>query len=146
MLSITAVLGPHEFGLRIRLGAQEGSQIRTGMEDFAGSRAVLPTLSEGLEIPLSDFETENPMLKGDYLRQVVQIVIAGVPTVLEVRFMCLFMSLGRILLQGSVSTNLFDPMRHQVDLWKVEVVIQLLGNIYLVANIIPPGVHFAPLL
>jgi hypothetical protein len=31
------------------------------------------------------------------------------------------MSLGRLLLQGSVSTNLFDPMRHQVDLQKVEV-------------------------
>jgi len=47
--------------------------------------------------------------------------IGGVPTVLEVRFMCLFMSLGRILLQGSVSTNVFGPVRHQVDLWKVEV-------------------------
>jgi len=61
------------------------------------------------------------MLKGDYLWQVVEIVIGVVPTVLEVRFMCLFMSLGRLLLQRSVSTNLFGPMRHQVDLWKVEV-------------------------
>ena len=103
-------------------------------------------LSEGLEIELSAFEPENATLKGDYLWQVVEIVIGGVPTVLEVRFMCLFMSRGRILLQGSVSTNLFDPMRHQVDLRKVEVGIQLLGNIYLVADIIPPGVHFAPLL
>jgi len=60
--------------------------------------------------------------------------------------MCLFMSLSRILLEGSVSTNLFDPMRHQVDLWKVEVGILLLGNIYLVAVIIPPGIYFAPLL
>jgi len=59
------------------------------------------------------------MLKDDYLWQIVEIVIVGVPTILEVRFMCLFMSLGRILLQGSVSTNLFDPMRHQVDLRKV---------------------------
>jgi hypothetical protein len=74
-----------------------------------------------LEIELSDFEAENAMLKGDNLWQVVEIVIGGVPTVLEVRFMCLFMSLGRILLQGSVSTNLFSPMRHQVDLRKVEV-------------------------
>jgi hypothetical protein len=48
-------------------------------------------------------------------------VIGGVPTVLEVRFMCFFKVLGRILLQGSVSTNLLDPMRHQVDLRKVEV-------------------------
>jgi hypothetical protein len=103
-------------------------------------------LSEGLEIELSDFEAEDATLKGDYLWQVVEIVIGGVPTVLEVRFICLFMSLGRILLEGSVSTNLFDPMRHQVDLRQVEVGIQLLGNIYLVADIIPSVVHFAPLL
>jgi hypothetical protein len=37
-------------------------------------------------------------------------------------------------------------MRHQVNLRNAEVRIQLLGNIYLVADIIPPGVHFAPLL
>jgi len=146
MHSITAVLGPHEFGIRICLGAQGGSQISTGREDFAGGNAVLPTLSADLEIELSALEADNATLKGVYLRQVVEIVIGGVPTVLEVRFMCLFMSLGRILLQGSVSTNLFDPMRHQVDLRKVEVGIQLLGNIYLVADIIPSGVQFAPLL
>jgi len=103
-------------------------------------------LSEGLEIELSHFEAENAMLKGDYLRQVVETVIGGVPTILEVRFMCFFMFLGRILLQGSVLMNLFDLMRHQVNLRKVKVGIQLLGNIYLVAKIIPPGVHFAPLL
>jgi len=114
-------LGPHEFGLRIRLRAQGGSQTSTGREDFAGGNAVLPTLSEGLEIELSEFEAENGTLKGDYLRQVVEVVIGGVPTVLEVRFMCLFRSLGRILLQGSVSTNLFDLMRNQVNLWQVEV-------------------------
>jgi len=74
-----------------------------------------------LDIELSDFEAENATLKGDYLRQVVEIVIGGVPNVLEIRFMCLFVSLGRILLQGSVSTNLVDPVRHQVDLRKVEV-------------------------
>jgi hypothetical protein len=123
MLSITAVLGSHEFGLRISPGALEGSQISTRREDFAGGSAVLLTLSEGLEIDLSDFEAEDATLKGDYLWQVVEIVIGGVQTVLEVRFMCLFMSLGRILLQSSVSTNLFGPMRHQVDLRKVEVCI-----------------------
>jgi len=80
-------------------------------------------LSEGLEIELSDFEAENAMLKGDYLQQTVQIVIGGIPTVLEVRFMCLFKSLGRILLQGSVSMNMFDPMGHLRDLRKVEVSI-----------------------
>jgi hypothetical protein len=74
-----------------------------------------------LEIELTDFEAEDATLKGDYARQVVEIVIAGVPNVLEVRCMCLFMSLGRILLQGSVSRNLFHPIRHQVDFWKVEV-------------------------
>jgi hypothetical protein len=103
------------------MGAQGGSQISAGREDFAGGSAVLLTLSEGLEIELSDFEAGNATLKGDYLRQVVEIVIGGVPTVLQIRFMCLFVSLGRILLQGSVSTNLFDPVRHQVDLSKVEV-------------------------
>jgi hypothetical protein len=78
-------------------------------------------MSESLGIDLSDFEAQDATLKGDYLWQVVEIGIAGVPTVLEVRFMYSIMSLGRILLQGSVSANLFDPMRHQVDLQKVEV-------------------------
>jgi len=68
----------------------------------------------------------------------------GVPTVLEIQFMRLFMSHSRILLQGSVSTNLFDPKRHQVDLRKVEVGIQLIGNTNLVADIILPGVIFTP--
>jgi len=121
MLSITAVLRSHEFGLRRWLGAQGGSHISTRREDFAGGSAVLPTLSEGLEIELSDFEAEDAMQKGDYFWQVVEIVIAGVPTVLEVRFMCLFISLRRILMQGSLLTNLFGPMKHQVDLRKVEV-------------------------
>jgi len=74
-----------------------------------------------LEIELSAFEAEDATLKGDYLWQVVERVFGGVPTILEVRFMCLFISLGRILLQGSVSTNLFYPARHQVDLQTVEV-------------------------
>jgi hypothetical protein len=121
MLSITAVLGSNEFGLRIWLGAQCGSQISTSREDLACGSAVLLTLIEGLEFELSHFEAEDATLKGDYLRRVVEIVIGGIPTVLEVRFMCLLMSLGRRLLQGSVSTNLFDPIRHQVDLRKVEV-------------------------
>jgi len=99
------------------------------------------TPSVGLEIELSDFKAENATLKGEYLQQVVAIVIGGVPTILEVRFMCLFMSPDRILLQGSVSTNQFDPMTHQVGHRKVEVGIQLLGNNYLAADTIPPGDH-----
>jgi hypothetical protein len=138
--------GPHEFRLRIWLGTQGGSLISTGREDFASGSAFLLTLREGLEIELSDFEAENVTLKGDYLRQVVETVIGGVTTVLEVCVMCLLMSLGRILLQGFISTNLFNRMRHPVDLRKVEVGIQLLGNIYYVANIIPPGIHFTLLL
>jgi hypothetical protein len=97
------------------------SQISTGWEDFAAGSTVLLTLSEGLEIELSDFEAEDATLKGDYLWQVVQIVIGGIPTILEVHFMFWFMSLPRIPLQGSVSTNLLDPMRNQVDLWKLKV-------------------------
>jgi len=77
--------------------------------------------SEGLEIELFDFEAEDATLECDCLWQVVEILFGGVPTVLEVCFVCLFLSLGRILLEGSVSTNLFNPMRHQVDLRKVEV-------------------------
>ena len=73
------------------------------------------TLNEGLEIELSDFEAENATLKCDYLRQVVEIAIGGVPTVLDIRVMCLIMSVGRILLQCSISTNLFDPARHAVE-------------------------------
>jgi hypothetical protein len=98
MLSITAGWGSHKLGLRIRLGAQRGSQIGTGREDFAGGSAVLSTLSEGLEIDPSDFEVENATLKGNCLWQVVEIVIGGVSTVHEVRFMYLSIYLGRILL------------------------------------------------
>jgi hypothetical protein len=68
-------------------------------------------LSEGLGIELSDFEAENATLQDHHLRQVVEMVIGGSPTVLEVRFMCLFLSLDKILLQGAVLTNLFDPMK-----------------------------------
>jgi len=96
-----------------------------------------------LEIELSDFEAENATLQGDQLWQVVKIVIRGVQNVIEVRFMCLFMSLGTILLQGSISRNLFNPMRHQVDHWKVEIGAQHFGIIHLVADMIPPDVHFA---
>ena len=96
-----AVFGPHEFRLRVQLGAQGGSQISTGREDCPGGRAVLPMLNEGLEIELSDLATENAKLKGDYLRQIVEIVIGRVATVLEVCLMCLFMTLARILLPGS---------------------------------------------
>jgi hypothetical protein len=59
-----------------------------------------------LGIGVSDFEVENTKLKGDALRQVVEIVIRGDPTVLEIRIMGLLISLGRRLLQGCVSTNL----------------------------------------
>jgi hypothetical protein len=99
-----------------------------------------------LGIELSDFDAENMTLNGAYMWQVVEMVIGRVPTVLEVLFMYLFMSLSRILLQVSVSTNLFGPMRHQVDLRKAEVSILLFRNIYLLADIMPPEDHFAPLL
>ena len=103
-------------------------------------------MREGLGIELPDMEVGNVMLKCDYLWQVVEIVIGGVPTVFEVHVMCFFMFLGRILLEASVSTNVFDRMRYQVLLWEVEVGNKLLGNIYLMAVIIPQGVHVVPLL
>ena len=99
-----------------------------------------------MKIELTDFEAESATLIGHYLRQVVEIGFGSVPTILEVRFMCLVMSLGRTRLHGSVTTYLSDPMRHQVALWTVEVGILLLGNVDLVGDIIPPGVHFTPLL
>jgi hypothetical protein len=76
----------------------------------------------------------------------IAIVIGGVPTLLEIHFMCLFMSHPRILLQRSGSMNLFDPIRYQMDRQKVEVSIRLLGHIYLMADPILLRVHFASLL
>jgi hypothetical protein len=99
------------------------SQISTGREDVAGGSAVVLRLSQGFEIKLSDFEVENATLKGDYFWQVVEIVIGGIPTVLEAGLIWLFMPLGRKLLQGSMLTNLFGSMRYQVDLRTVEVSI-----------------------
>lgn len=145
MLSIIAVVGSHEFGLHIRGGSQRGSLIRTGREDLASGCDNLPTLSQGLEIEHSDFEAEDAMLNGHHPSQVFEIVIGGDPTILAVHFMGMFMSLSRILWQGSVLTNLFNPIRHQVDLWNVEVVIYDDGNIYHVPDSIPRGFHFVPL-
>jgi len=119
--SIIAVLGSHYFGLRISVGAPGGTQISTGREDFARGSAFLTMLSEALEKELTDFEAVNATRKGDHMWQGVEIVIGGIPTVLEVRFMCLFMSFGRIMFEDSVSQNLFDQMTHQVDGQKVEV-------------------------
>jgi hypothetical protein len=121
MFSITAVLGFHEVGLGIRLRVQEGCQISTGREDFAGSSAALSMLSEGWKMKLSEFKDQHAMRKGDYLWQGVVIVVGGVQTFLDVRCMCSCMTHGRILLQGSVSRNLFSTMRPQVDHLKVEV-------------------------
>jgi hypothetical protein len=86
------------------------------------------------------------MLKGDYMGQVVKIVFGGVPTVLEVRFMCRFICFGNILLPGSVSTYEFDLIRYQVHLWQVELGIQLLGIFNLMADKILPDIHFVPVL
>jgi len=80
-------------------------------------------LSECVDIELSDFEAKHMMLTVDYMLQAGEILIGGVPNVLEVHFMCLFMSLSRILVQGSISTNQFYPMRNQVDIQTVEVII-----------------------
>ena len=68
------------------------------------------TLSHGFETELSDCGAENVTLKGDYVRQVVEILNVPVPTVLEVRFVCFFMSLSKILLQVSRSMSLCEPM------------------------------------
>ena len=96
-----AVLGFQQFGRHLRLGAQGACQISARTEDFPGGSGVLPTLSKGLGIVLSDFEAENAPLKGDYFWQVVESVTGGVPTLLEIHVMCFFRSLSRLLFQGS---------------------------------------------
>jgi hypothetical protein len=96
-----------------------------------------------LQLELCALEGENATVIGEYQWQVVEIVIGGVPTILEICLIFLFMTLGRGLLQGSVMVDLFDPMRHQVDLQKVDVGILLLGRIYLVTDIDPPRSYFA---
>jgi hypothetical protein len=95
-----------------------------------------------LEIELSDFEEENTTVKGDCLRRVFVIEIGGIPNIHEIHYMCLFMSLGRILLNGIVLRNMFNPVTHQVGVLTVEVGIKLVGNINLVARIILPAIHF----
>jgi len=70
------------------VGGQGSSKISSGREDFASGSTILPTLSEGLDIELSDFAAEDATLNGDPLWQVVEVVIGDVPTVLEVRLMC----------------------------------------------------------
>ena len=99
-----------------------------------------------MRIELSYPDAANTTLKGDYLQLVLEIVLGGVPTVLEVRLLWLFMFLGIVLLQGSESTKLFDPLSQQADLRMVKVGIQLVGDIYLGADIIPPHVSFVSLL
>jgi len=48
------------------VGAQGGSQIGPGREDFACGNALLPTPSKGLEIELPAFKAEDAMPKDDY--------------------------------------------------------------------------------
>jgi len=121
-----------------------GRQISARWKDFACSSTVLSGVSKDLEIELPESKEENVTLKGDYVLQVVEIVIGGIPTILEFRFKCMFGSLGRSLLQGFISTNLFDPMWHEVCFHTVEVGIGLLGSVHLIADIIPPCFHIAP--
>jgi hypothetical protein len=123
MLSVWAVLGSHEVLLYIWLGAQRGTEISTRRELFGVSSAIFPKPSKVFEIELSDFAAENATLNVGYLQQPVQIFFGGVPTILVVHFMCFFMTLGRILLQHSILKNMFDPTRHQVDSWIVDVCI-----------------------
>jgi hypothetical protein len=73
MFHNTAILGSDEFVCQICLAAKPGSLISTGREDSACCSAVLLTLSEGLEIKVSDSKVENVTLKGYYLCQEVEI-------------------------------------------------------------------------
>jgi len=86
------------------------SEILSRMDDFSCGRVVLLTLSKGLEIELSDHEVENTMLHSDHLRQERDSVIEGIPTIIEVRFMHMFMSRLSVTMKDSLLTNLFDPV------------------------------------
>jgi hypothetical protein len=112
---------------------------------LAGCSAVHSTLSEDLDIALSGFEADYVTLNSDFFRQVVEIVIESIQTVLEICVIWFFLTLGRILIQGSISTKLFAPLKHQVDLRKVEIHIYRLGISDLVADTIPQGMEFVPL-
>jgi hypothetical protein len=96
-------------------GSSWGSQMSTEMEDITSSIDILPPVREGVKSEFADIKEENATLKDDYLRQTVDIVIAAIPTVPEHCFMCFFISLGKMYLQGSVSTNVFELMRPQLD-------------------------------
>jgi hypothetical protein len=103
-----------------------GSLITTGREDFACGSAVLLMLSKDFNIELSDYKAEDATLRQDGGWHVVKNVVGGVPTVLEVGIMCFLMALSRIVLQGYMLTNLFDPMRYKMHLETVEVSIKQL--------------------
>jgi hypothetical protein len=87
-------------------------QISNLTEGFAGGSAGHSILSEGLEIESSDFDTENAPHKGDFLWQVVAILIVGVSTVLGRFIICISIILRSIVLQGSVQKTLFNLVRH----------------------------------
>jgi len=142
MLSLMAVSRSNEFGFHKSPSAQPGSQTRTGRENFEVCSTVLLMLSEGFQIGLADFKSGNAMFEGVQSWQNVESVIGGVPTLLDDRIMCLFMSLERKRWQGSVSMNLFTPMRYQVGLRKDAVSIELVGNISVIGGMMQPGVHY----
>jgi hypothetical protein len=121
MISIMVVLESHESWLHISLGAVGGIKITTEWECFACGSAVCLTLRQDLEIELPHCEAQNVTLNSDYWQQVVKIVIGGVSTDLGIHIMCLFVYLSRMLLQGAISTTMFNTIRIQVDLLKVDV-------------------------
>jgi len=121
-----------------------GNMNCTTGQNLVGGRAVFPTLYGWVTKELSCCTGDYVMLKCDNLRKVALIVIGGVPTVCEVRFMCWFVACTRILWDGSISTNLRQKVRQLVDLPKVDVGIQHLGFIYLLADILPAGIQFTP--
>jgi hypothetical protein len=75
-----------------------GSKLNAGSVHSAGGIAGISTLSKGLDNEHSNFQLDNATQKGDYLGQVVENVIGGIPTVIKIGFMSWFMSLGILLL------------------------------------------------
>jgi hypothetical protein len=54
---------------------------------IAGGSTVRPMLSDSFWSELTDSKASKATLKGNYLWLVVEIVIGGVPNVLEIHFM-----------------------------------------------------------
>ena len=86
----------------------------------------------------TDLETEHTTLEGEYLRQIVEIVVRLIPTI------CSCVSTDYC--GKDPQTDLLCEVRHEMDLDEVEVGITLLRHAGFRINTVFPQVVLAPLL